>query len=72
QTYVVLNNYSESNEIDPLIELANQNKSIKKRKSKFQREEILVEWKQKKIKEGDSIFCAEFIYINFFISQKRM
>ncbi|CAG8802375.1 8693_t:CDS:1, partial [Racocetra persica] len=53
QTYVVLNNYSESNEIDPLIELANQNKSIKKRKSKFQRGEILVEWKQKKIKEGD-------------------
>ncbi|CAG8821427.1 21511_t:CDS:2, partial [Cetraspora pellucida] len=41
----------ESNEIDSLIELANQNKSIKKKKSKFQCGEILVEWKQKKIKK---------------------
>jgi hypothetical protein len=82
ETYVVCldpipwdsnSNDQSSEEIDPLEELVRQqSKNHKKtrRRPKFLRGEILIEWKKRVSKEINGNLCtAGYIYFNFYISQ---
>ncbi|CAG8673786.1 19185_t:CDS:2 [Gigaspora rosea] len=60
-------------DIDPLLQLATKTSQKKYRKSKFTYGEVLVEWRRKKKIEEDGTVCiAGFIYIHFYIDQKRI
>ncbi|RGB24688.1 hypothetical protein C1646_772721, partial [Rhizophagus diaphanus] len=87
KTYIILLdqpnescNFSEHNRIkiretNPLAVLANQRVACKaniKKKSRYKRGEVVIEWKEKKEHEINDNFCyAGHITMNFYISQIR-
>jgi len=60
-------------DIDPLLQLVTTKSQKKPRKSKFTYGEVLVEWRyKKKIEEDGTVCIAGFMYIHFYIKQKRI
>ncbi|CAB4445974.1 unnamed protein product [Rhizophagus irregularis] len=64
-----------TSETNPLVVLANQRASGKKnikRKSRYKRGEVIIEWRERKDHEINDNFCyAGHITMNFYISQIR-
>ncbi|CAG8728943.1 uncharacterized protein OCT59_019563 [Rhizophagus irregularis] len=84
QTYVVCldpipwnvpnNLQDQSKEIDPLEQLLQsttrkQHKTIRTRRPRFLRGEILIEWKKKMSKVNGTVNMAGYIHFNFYIAQ---
>ncbi|CAB4480527.1 unnamed protein product [Rhizophagus irregularis] len=71
----VLNNLQDqSKEIDPLEQLLQsttrkQHKTIRTRRPRFLRGEILIEWKKKMSKVNGTVNMAGYIHFNFYIAQ---
>ncbi|CAG8674847.1 45277_t:CDS:2 [Gigaspora margarita] len=79
QTYVVIQEFNASAveeseiDVDSLLQLVAKKPQKQYHKPKFTYSEVLVEWRyKKKIEENGTICMTGFIYIYFFINQKRI